>query len=414
MDVPIGLGLTGERMVKVALVRPFLAGTLAHEIAAGLVQPVEDLEPLEGLDPVERRVPWRADLDPAEGSVGAAVMRALGARRPRRPDDADEGQARVDPMRPVDRDLVRTDVVLRRHGRSAGPLQGPRSSPADALRRGALAIRRIDAMLAFPHWLVNSDLMSNRRTAPSSDPPPRPARGSAKGPTREALLSALAGRERELAEAMARQTATSEILRVISQSPTDARPVFEEILGACQRLFGSDEIGVYTIGDDDMVRVAAWRGPRAEEVRHDVTPVAESITGRIIRERRTHHIPDLRAEPNLSPTVRERVDRLGGASLLYAPMLWEDCGTRLDPRGPFAAKTIHRPGAGAPAKLRRPGGDRDPERADVQVQARHAREALRQQTATSRYPSGHCCFARRFAAGARHAGGDSVPSLRSL
>jgi GAF domain-containing protein len=168
--------------------------------------------------------------------------------------------------------------------------------------------------------------MSNRRTAPSSDPPPRPARGSAKGPTREALLSALAGRERELAEAMARQTATSEILRVISQSPTDARPVFEEILGACQRLFGSDEIGVYTIGDDDMVRVAAWRGPRAEEVRHDVTPVAESITGRIIRERRTHHIPDLRAEPNLSPTVRERVDRLGGASLLYAPMLWEDCG----------------------------------------------------------------------------------------
>ena len=102
--------------------------------------------------------------------------------------------------------------------------------------------------------------------------------------------------------------------------------MFEAILGACQRLFGSDEIGIYTIGDDDMVRVAAWRGPRAEEVRHDVTPVHESITGRIIRERRTHHIPDLGAVPNLSPTLRDRVDRLGGASLLYAPMLWEDRG----------------------------------------------------------------------------------------
>ena len=168
--------------------------------------------------------------------------------------------------------------------------------------------------------------MPNRRAAPSSTPPPRLAGGSAKGPTREALLAALAERERELAEAQARQTATAEILRVISQSPTDARPVFEEIIGACQTLFGSDEIGIYTIGDDEMVRVAAWRGPRAEEVRHDVTPLAESATGRIIRERRTHHIPDLRAEPNLSPTVRERVNRLGGASLLYAPMLWEDRG----------------------------------------------------------------------------------------
>ena len=102
--------------------------------------------------------------------------------------------------------------------------------------------------------------------------------------------------------------------------------MFEEILGACQRLFGSDEIGIYTIGDDDMVRVAAWRGPRAGEVRSDVTPLAESVTGQIIRERRIHHIPDLKAEPNLSPTVRDRVDRLGSASLVYAPMLWEDRG----------------------------------------------------------------------------------------
>ena len=94
-----------------------------------------------------------------------------------------------------------------------------------------------------------------------------------------------------------------------------------------------------------MVRVAAWRGPRAEEVRHDVTPVHESITGRIIRERRTHHIPDLGAVPNLSPTLRDRVDRLGGASLLYAPMLSEDRGVgsivvSRTPVRPFSDKEI--------------------------------------------------------------------------
>ena len=130
----------------------------------------------------------------------------------------------------------------------------------------------------------------------------------------------------ETQEALEQQKASADVLGAISKSVADTAPVFETILDACQRLFGSEEIGIYTIGDDDMVRVAAWRGPRAEEARRDVTPLAESVTGRIIRERRTHHIPDLGAVPNLSPTLRDRVDRHGGASLLYAPMLWEERG----------------------------------------------------------------------------------------
>ncbi len=131
---------------------------------------------------------------------------------------------------------------------------------------------------------------------------------------------------RETQEALEQQKASAEVLGAISKSVADTAPVFETILDACQRLFGSEEIGIYTIGDDEMVRAAAWRGPRAEEARHDVTPLAESVTGRVIRERRTHHIPDLGAVPNLAPTLRDRVNRHGGASLLYAPMLWEDSG----------------------------------------------------------------------------------------
>ena len=160
----------------------------------------------------------------------------------------------------------------------------------------------------------------SRRAAPKPSPAPSGER------TREALLAALAELERELAEAREQQAAVAEVLGAISKSVADTAPVFEAIIDACQRLFGSEEIGIYTIGDDDMVRVAAWRGPRAEEVQRDVTPVGESVTGRIMRERRTHHIPDLAAEPDLSPTVRERAERLGSASLLYAPMLSEDRG----------------------------------------------------------------------------------------
>ena len=149
----------------------------------------------------------------------------------------------------------------------------------------------------------------------------------------------------ETQEALEQQKASADVLGAISKSVSDASPVFEEILNACHRLFGSEEMGVYTIDEDRMVRVAAWRGPRALEVQHDVTPLEDSITGRILRERRPHHIPDLIAEPNLSPMVRERAERLGSATLLYAPMLWEDRGlgsilvVRSPPR-PFSEREI--------------------------------------------------------------------------
>ena len=66
-------------------------------------------------------------------------------------------------------------------------------------------------------------------------------------PSREALLAALAERDRELAEARQRdaearerQTATAEILRVISQSPTDPQPVFDSIVLTAARLLRCD------------------------------------------------------------------------------------------------------------------------------------------------------------------------------
>ena len=183
----------------------------------------------------------------------------------------------------------------------------------------------------------------------------------------------------ETREAIEQQKASADVLSVIGASVSNAAPVFETILDACQRLFGSDEIGVYTIGDDGMVRVAAWRGPRADEVRRDVTPVAESVTGRIIRERRTHHIPDLRAEPGLSPTVRERVERLGSASLLYAPMLWEERGLG----SILVARSPPRPFSDREQALLQTFADQAAIAIENARLFRETQESLRQQTATS-------------------------------
>ena len=54
------------------------------------------------------------------------------------------------------------------------------------------------------------------------------------------LFDEVQAKTRDLSEALARQTATSEILRVISQSPTDVRPVFEAIVLTAVRLLRCD------------------------------------------------------------------------------------------------------------------------------------------------------------------------------
>ena len=172
--------------------------------------------------------------------------------------------------------------------------------------------------MLHPNSLVDFASMSPRSRRAFSKPSPEPSRE----PTREALNAALAERD----EAIAQRAAIAEVLQVIKASPGNPAAVFEAILDAGQRLFGTDQIGVFTIGDDDMVRAAAWRGSLAEEVRRDVTPLADCVTGRVIRERRLHHVPDAVAVPNLSPRLRDLEERVGGSSLLFAPMLWEDRG----------------------------------------------------------------------------------------
>ena len=214
----------------------------------------------------------------------------------------------------------------------------------------------------------------------------------------------------ETQEALEQQKASAEVLGAISKSVSDTAPVFEAILAACQRLFGGEEIGIYTIGDDKMVRATAWHGPRAEEALRDVTPLAESITGRVIRERRTHHIPDLGALPDLSPTLRERVDRHGGASLLYAPMLWEDSGLG----SILVVRWPPRPFSNREQALLQTFADQ----AAIAIQNarlfRETQEALKQQTATQRHSSGHRLVARRCASRFGKVGGDSLPSVRGV
>ena len=131
----------------------------------------------------------------------------------------------------------------------------------------------------------------------------------------------------ETKEALEQQTATAEVLQVISSSVADAAPVFDKILDGCQRLFATEHLGLVVVRDDGMVHPAAVRGSIVRTMTRTLPmPVDRSTTGRAIRERRVVHIPDVSAMAASNAWARDTCDQVGNFSAAWVPMLWEDRG----------------------------------------------------------------------------------------
>ena len=79
------------------------------------------------------------------------------------------------------------------------------------------------------------------------------------------LFTELQARNRELTEALEQQTATAEILQVISSSPTNLQPVLDAISRSAAVVCGADDATVLLL-EDGIVRVAAHYGPIARSV----------------------------------------------------------------------------------------------------------------------------------------------------
>ena len=180
----------------------------------------------------------------------------------------------------------------------------------------------------------------------------------------------------ETKEALEQQTATAEVLQVISSSVADTAPVFDKILDSCQHLFATEQLGIFLAGDDGMVHVGAWRGSALETIAATFPkPLDETMTAIVIRDRRTMHIPDVLGMSPPVPIVRGVAERIGNCSIAWAPMLWEERGI-----GSIAVlrqppKAVHRKGIDVAQNFRGPVGDCDPERADVQRDQGGARAA---------------------------------------
>src|SRR5262245_24767593 len=102
-------------------------------------------------------------------------------------------------------------------------------------------------------------------------------------------------RTRDLSESLDQQTATSDILRVISGSPTDVRPVMDAVAEAAARLCGADDALIQRV-DGSVFRVAAHHGsmPIADETWPQGMPVSLGLAaGQAALERRTVHVHDM-------------------------------------------------------------------------------------------------------------------------
>jgi two-component system NtrC family sensor kinase len=134
---------------------------------------------------------------------------------------------------------------------------------------------------------------------------------------------ALTDAHAQVSGALERQTATSEILRVISSSPTDAQPVFEAIARSAVRLCGGIHGGVLRLSNELLSVVALENlSETAVDVllsAYPLSPDRAGLVGLAIRERNVIHSPDVERDPRTAHPLLAR--RAGYSSALTVPIL---------------------------------------------------------------------------------------------
>src|SRR5262249_7434044 len=142
------------------------------------------------------------------------------------------------------------------------------------------------------------------------------------------LSNELQTSNRELTTALEKQTATSDILRVISRSQTDVQPVFDTIMGSAVRLLGAysgtltrlirDQIELVALTSTDAAGDAALKAvyPRSLD--------AQGTSPQAIRDRVPVNIADAHTDPRLSEAGHAIARARGYHSVVAVPLLRHD------------------------------------------------------------------------------------------
>nr|WP_244448460.1 GAF domain-containing protein [Bosea sp. LC85] len=140
------------------------------------------------------------------------------------------------------------------------------------------------------------------------------------------LFDEVQARTRALAEALEQQTATSDVLKVISGSPNDLQPIFASIAQTARRLCKADIASIVALRAGEY-RLVATDGVRNEQLQQLLSegPIPldrGSITGRVVLERRTIQVEDVQADAEFKLFIGVAND--DRRSMLGVPLMLDD------------------------------------------------------------------------------------------
>ena len=143
------------------------------------------------------------------------------------------------------------------------------------------------------------------------------------------LFEEVQARTRELSESLEQQTATSEVLSVISRSAGDLEPVFQSMLENATRICGA-QFGLMNLYEDGSFHTVGFHNvppefaaARAQSFRpHPVTALAQ-----MVQTKKFAHIDDLRSSPPYllgDPATLQLADMAGARTVVIVPMIKDD------------------------------------------------------------------------------------------
>jgi len=140
----------------------------------------------------------------------------------------------------------------------------------------------------------------------------------------QTLTRELTERTRELAEALEYQTATSDVLAVISQSKFDLQPVLDAIAKTASRLCVADNVVIH-LREDEHLRLTAHYGHTSTAFPKVFRQIGRDwVAGRTVVDREPVHVPDLQTAGDDFPLGRDIALRAGHRTTLGIPLLRED------------------------------------------------------------------------------------------
>ena len=136
------------------------------------------------------------------------------------------------------------------------------------------------------------------------------------------LQAKVARLTRERDEAFEQRTATAEVLKIISTSPTELQPVLEVVVRSAARFCEADDVTIFELDGQDLCAAAHW-GTVPQDIGARYPCSRGHVSGRTVLERRPIHIIDLQAEVEEFPEGSAVARRLGHRTTAGVPLLRE-------------------------------------------------------------------------------------------